>query len=260
MQSTASRNPQLQDASPPAYESLPKTSENPLGIERKWDDEIPTDWNTKRRPNLVFHCDSIAFFPPRPFRGNTGPRWRACLRVWAKNIPRLMRTGFHCSSAHLITGQGRMFMNSRWKPRSCGHSFRWRHTREFAFKDLGPDPQWKAELWVMSMDRSVLPTFDLQLVTKNLFSRQWRMIGAVPQCILRTRYFLLRAIIYFQVKCQLLAGGLKWRTDIFRLDVGSRGRVCSTRTFNLCLTSFPWRRNEVRCEVASDPGIWLGKY
>lgn len=163
--------PESKTTPPPAYNTLEPSDDEVAKIERYWDYKRPKDWLTTGKSNLAF---SFAPKPSRtwnlrPFcRGHqVQPAWQASLWGWVDNIPCLMRQGFYWSLVNISKAEGRIHLDTRvpsLKPV-------WKHTRVYVLRDIGPNPQWSAELLVYGKKASTVIDFDLGWITMSTIQK-----------------------------------------------------------------------------------------
>lgn len=91
-----------------------------------------------------------------------GPRkvsWEVTLDVAAKDIPRLMREGFHRTPANICPEKGHI------RPYDSAHDTEdkgWELTRRYFLVDQAEPPQWTAWMIVYARDLQVLAQFRVQ--------------------------------------------------------------------------------------------------
>lgn len=134
-----------------------------------WDAKRPNDWETGpynicfnflRKPSTRTPASAKSTPASTP-----GLEWGARLGVRAKNIPRLMRKGFHWSSANVQREQGHLTVHDKSKIPQDEFVHGWAHSRRYVIKDLGIDPEWTAELTIFAKEIAVLASFDVEFVT-----------------------------------------------------------------------------------------------
>lgn len=162
------------EVNPPPYNCLEVSDGKATAAERAWDSRAPRSWRGHKYHNLVFCCTPKVYYEGdsllrRMFRrGKAHPHWRAELLVVARNIPNLMRHGFHISRADLIPGAERVRMyyeRSRTNTYSLDPS--WEHGKTFFFKHAGPSPEWTARLEVFTQTYDLARSFELDWVTAD---------------------------------------------------------------------------------------------
>ncbi|KAL2884219.1 hypothetical protein SGCOL_000158 [Colletotrichum sp. CLE4] len=87
-----------------------------------------------------------------------GISWEARLRVKSKDLPRLMREGFHWTVANIHREAGYIEHEAK-EPAMVGAG--WNCTRNYYLSDLSPDQNWTAKLTVCARDIRVLSQFDV---------------------------------------------------------------------------------------------------
>ncbi|KAG9256838.1 uncharacterized protein F5Z01DRAFT_490191 [Emericellopsis atlantica] len=149
--------PESPAGQPPAYETLGPSEDEALRVETLWDEQRATSPESKLN-NIQFE-----FASPRltwSLRQHEPPRWRATLFVWAENIPRLMRHGFHWSPANVHSGAGSMDLR-KLTPllllRRC------RHMRRYVVNGHG----WQGYLCIYAVKESTITDFDLEWIKKD---------------------------------------------------------------------------------------------
>ncbi|CAG9987528.1 unnamed protein product [Clonostachys byssicola] len=165
---------------PPSYEVDENFKRKPDATEEDWrlgsplDKEAPCpeDWATRPIPNLIFALTPLVknssvireWFKTVPERD-----WYAALRLNAKNIPGLMRDGFHWSSANIIPGRGFILLNNRDLPREIGLGLTsCNHTRTYKLKgNENTDIEWRGTLYVSARKSCTITTFDLNWLTQD---------------------------------------------------------------------------------------------
>jgi hypothetical protein len=162
---------------PPAYKddvTLQGSQEDALAINFFWDTrECPENWAKGQQFNLNFGFVPEEFQKPsirRLFRNRQEePKWCAWMRVRVKNIPRLMRRGFHWSEWHVMKERNTMTLNDRTMPKMAGlRSPSWKHTRFYHLADILPyEREWVAELYVFSKDAEFLSNFQVNQIQEN---------------------------------------------------------------------------------------------
>ncbi|CAH0047628.1 unnamed protein product [Clonostachys solani] len=146
-----------EEPSPPQYTCLKVADREAAAVEDAWEAMAPRKWQKVRFFNLEFTCAPKAFhknknFIRRTLRDRkTQPYWKAKLFVKAKNIPRLMRQGFHLSVADLIPGSGEVHF----------------YDEERAKEDTSGDPEWTATLEVFAKSYFTVMSFRLGWITPD---------------------------------------------------------------------------------------------
>jgi hypothetical protein len=169
---------------PPSYgnfERQPDATEEDWRLGSPLDREAPCpeDWATRSKPNLIFVLTPATFTSVIREWFKTVPErdWFAVLEVNAKNIPGLMRHGFHCSSANLVPGRGFVELDRRelLKERGFGRTH-CQHIRAYKLKgNENTDIEWRGTLEVYAKSSSTLINFDLNWLTpdKMLYTNAW---------------------------------------------------------------------------------------
>jgi hypothetical protein len=145
---------------PPQYFSYP--SENQAAAhDRFWDETHPWAWQNGNHNTIFLFSNGIGQ-PHKDFtldENRSQGKWVVVLRVWAKNIPRLMRTGFNWSDANVQHEKGFVRLNQvawvNWYRLYNGI----KHVRLFRLRDLSPDPEWFARLELMAADVNTISDF-----------------------------------------------------------------------------------------------------
>ncbi|CAH0004503.1 unnamed protein product, partial [Clonostachys byssicola] len=162
-----------EEPSPPQYTSLRVADREAAIVEDVWEAMIPRRWQELKWFNLEFTCAPEIFhenksFIQRILRDRKAQQyWKAKLFVKAKNIPRLMRQGFHLSAADLIPGYGEMHFDDQGRAEEVGFDPSWKHRRCYYFMDTAGDPEWKATLEVFAKSPSVVMNFRLEWTTPD---------------------------------------------------------------------------------------------
>jgi hypothetical protein len=148
------------NASPPPYFSYP-LEEQAAAHDRFWDEMHPCHWR-RGNPTAIFRFSNGVGQPHKGFElddNRSQGKWTAVLRVWAKNIPRLMRTGFNWSDANVQHEKGYFKLNHvswiSWDRLYYGI----KHMRRFSLKDLSLDPEWFATLELFAADVDTISDF-----------------------------------------------------------------------------------------------------
>jgi hypothetical protein len=157
------------DPPPPRYDSVGLSEEEATEVERYWETNMPADYLNQPKPrrNLIFYC--------RPPVGGAHdqPEWRGYLNVNAKNIPQLMRKGFHCSESNRLPGRGVVLLFENKFAITRDRGLRWKHRRTYQFEDSGADPQWVATLVVLAKKPEIITKFRLEwAMTSEVFEAE----------------------------------------------------------------------------------------
>ncbi|KAK7212160.1 hypothetical protein V2G26_019338 [Clonostachys chloroleuca] len=165
---------------PPSYEVHENFERQPDATEEDWrlgspldrEPPCPEDWATRPIPNLIFFMTPLVkissvirgWFKTVPERD-----WYAALRLNAKNIPGLMRDGFHWSSANIVPGRGFILLDNRDLPREIGLGLtNCNHTRTYKLKgNENTDTEWRGTLYVSAKKSCTITTFDLSWLTQD---------------------------------------------------------------------------------------------
>ena len=165
----------VRNGPPPAYDTLEALDAEASRTEKYFDQTRPKDWISAKS---IYNLD-IMLAPKilhtwnwqRIFRNRrVQPAWRAVLCVWADNLPRLMRRGFHWSPADITDGAGYILLHDKNGPRSSKDICRGplgKHVRVYVLEDSGPNSEWKALLIVYADEPSTLTNFDLSWITTD---------------------------------------------------------------------------------------------
>ncbi|KAK7216907.1 hypothetical protein V2G26_004910 [Clonostachys chloroleuca] len=161
------------DVNPPPYTCLQVSDGEATAAERAWDLQAPRSWRDHKYRNLVFCCTPKIYHEGdkgdnlwrRKFRrGKASPHLRAELLVVARNIPNLMRNGFHISRLDLLPRAGRVCLNETSRASTYSLDPPWKHGRTFFFKHAVPSPEWTARLEVFTQTTALAESFELDWV------------------------------------------------------------------------------------------------
>ncbi|WYZ36047.1 hypothetical protein EsH8_X_000694 [Colletotrichum jinshuiense] len=151
---------------PPSYEEVGQhPSRDQLFDSAEWEDVSPSL--------------SILFAPTldAALYGENGTEWSASLHVKVKDLPRLMREGFHWTLVNFHREASFFNKNISEPPlRQSG----WSCSRTYYLSDLDEDdPQWTAKLMVCARERQVLTRFRLVELRPELvfYTLAWN-----PEC------------------------------------------------------------------------------
>jgi hypothetical protein len=155
-------------------------------IEERWDRLCPKDWQTKHinfalalTPEHMREENQPGFFRGLFKKRSKEPLWMAMIFLRAKNIPRLMREGFHWSPANIIKGMDAIMPDTTNASSEVNlHSQKFKHSRMYQLKDLDhSEPEWVGQLWVQATDASFIINFDVNCLTKDMrassFAKDW---------------------------------------------------------------------------------------
>jgi hypothetical protein len=145
---------------PPQYFSYP-SDEQAAEHDRFWDETHPWAWR-KGDQTAIFRFSNGIGQPHKDFSLKNDKRqgkWEVVLRVWARNIPRLMRAGFNWTEANIQHEKGYVKLNHvSW--------FSWyrlyygiKHMRLLHLKDMSPDREWFATLTLFAADFNTISDF-----------------------------------------------------------------------------------------------------
>lgn len=147
-----------EQAAPPQYDSISHVHRVQHYDSPEWQD---------LDPNACFGFHSL--LPDDDDDDDTELEWEARLRVKARDLPRLMREGFHWSAANFdfeasyiqtdLSGEEETIRMAGW---TC--------SRSFFLSDLGDDPRWAAKLVVWAQNTGVLSRFKIADLTPDMMS------------------------------------------------------------------------------------------
>lgn len=190
--------PHDSEPSPPQYTCLRIADREAAVVEDVWEAMIPRRWQMLQWFNLEFTCTPEIFhknknFMQRTLRDRkTQPYWKAKLFIRAKNIPRLMRRGFHLSEADLIPGCGEIHFDDKERAEEVGFDPSWRHRRCYYFMDAAGDPEWNATLEVFARSPSIVMNFRLEGITPDTvflaYAYRWDKKPVYKACRLRSNH------------------------------------------------------------------------
>ncbi|CAH0046109.1 unnamed protein product [Clonostachys solani] len=167
------------DINPPNYEVNEICDRQPDATEEEWrlgsplhgEAPCPEDWPTRPQANLVFCMTPLGFLSLVREWFKTVPErdWVAEIQINAKNIPGLMRDGFHWSSANIVPGRGSILLDMRDHLKEIGLGpTNCKHMRTYKLKgNENTDIEWRGTLTVYAMRSFTVTNFDLNWLTQD---------------------------------------------------------------------------------------------
>ncbi|GKT63972.1 hypothetical protein ColTof3_11311 [Colletotrichum tofieldiae] len=160
-------NASSHQAAPPRYDSLSHMHRVQHFDSPAWQDLTP---------NACF-----VFYSSLPDGENTAAaelQWEARLRVKARDVPRLMREGFHWTAAN-FDFEATYIQLDLDDDNDALETVGWTCSRNFFLSDLGDDPHWTARLAVYAQNTNVLSRFRITDLTldKMGWASAWKEGG-----------------------------------------------------------------------------------
>lgn len=150
---TSNSNESEQEPPPPAY-NLQRPTGAVTAHDAYWDKQRPEDWMNASHFNLEIDIMDPSLAKAQILRVDHA-EWFAYLGVHVKNLPQLMRGGFHWSTSNILPERGCIKRNIQGRGDKCG--FR----RTYHLVDLAEDPEWCAKLEIYTKKQSTLAAFKL---------------------------------------------------------------------------------------------------
>lgn len=132
----------------------------------------PEDWNQyglSKIPTIQIHFQPDEGKKPLLSRllgrRQKGAQWRAIMRIWTCNTPRLMRQGFYWGPDDVNEAKGSVQLYDKVSSRAWGLGRRWKHVREYELQPPGGKVEWLGDIMVFAQEAAALAQFDLSYIT-----------------------------------------------------------------------------------------------
>ncbi|CAG9982424.1 unnamed protein product [Clonostachys byssicola] len=127
----------------------------------------------REAPKLVLSHEIITDETEKSFMGGLlrrqkGPQWRAILRIWTPNTPRLMRKGFSWGVGDVNVARGYVQLNDNVTGRAWGLGRRFKHIRVYDLQPPGDRVEWIGHISVFAQEAATLAQFDLSCITPEM--------------------------------------------------------------------------------------------
>ncbi|CAH0047130.1 unnamed protein product [Clonostachys solani] len=141
-------------------------------IQTEWIRSRPNDWNKcdmSKLPTIEIHFES--YETKKPFlsrllgRQQKGAQWRAVMKIWTCNTPRLMRQGVYWGPDDVNEVTGFVRLDDNRLSRAWGWGGRWKHMRAYNIQPPGDKVEWHGSLYVFTQEAATLARFDLSCIT-----------------------------------------------------------------------------------------------